>query len=116
MNDMSGAYATGTERATGSGAMSNRSSEMQRFFADVEELIGRTPSINDSELETLKSRVSSGMQELRALRDTETARRLRDASMNAASTANAFAHERPWATVGMAALIGAVVGAALSRR
>ena len=116
MNDMAGEYATGTERTTGNGGMSGRSTEMQRFFADVEELIGRTPHANDTELEMLKNRVSSEMQELRALRDTETARRLREASMHAASSANAFAHERPWATVGMAALVGAVVGAALSRR
>ena len=92
-----------------------RPSEMNSFFQDVEELLSRVANVNDEDLRRLRTKVEASM--LKA-RDTasNTTRRVRDVSMQAAASADQFAHDRPWAAVGIAALAGAALGVALTSR
>ena len=89
--------------------------ELRRFFDDVEELLGRVSYFNDVDLDRLKSRVETSM---RAAKDStqQATRRVRDLSVQAATSADKYAHESPWTVAGIAAIaalaIGAAVGAA----
>lgn len=90
-----------------------RPTELHAFFQDVEELLSRVANVNDDEVRRLRSKVETSM--LRA-RDTASnaTRKVRDMSMQAATTADQFAHDRPWTAVSLAALAGAAIGMALT--
>ena len=92
---------------------SSAQGEMRRFFDDVEELLGRVSYFNDVDLDRLKTRVEGS---LRAARDSSqnATRRVKDVSLQAATQADKYAHDRPWTVVSLAAIAGLAIGAAVS--
>src|SRR5262245_43030356 len=98
----------GLTRATAPG-------EMRRFLDDVEELLGRISYLDDVDLAQLRAKVETSLHAARASTQNAT-RRVREVSVQAATSADKYAHERPWTVVGLAALAGLAVGAAMGRR
>jgi ElaB/YqjD/DUF883 family membrane-anchored ribosome-binding protein len=91
------------------------SAEIQNLIADVEDLVARIADLKDEDVVRVRSRV------LRAVGTAkeslaESADNLRRQAQRAATTADDFIHDSPWQAVGIAALVGAVVGILATRR
>ena len=89
--------------------------EVRNLIADVEDLIARIADLNDADVATVRSKVMATVQSAKAtLADSADA--LRRQAQRAASGADDYVRESPWVAVGLAALVGAVVGILVARR
>jgi ElaB/YqjD/DUF883 family membrane-anchored ribosome-binding protein len=91
------------------------SGEIKNLIADVEDLMARIADLKDADVVRVRSRV------LRAVDATkqslaDSAETLRRQAQNVASTADDYVRESPWQAIGIAALVGAVVGILATRR
>lgn len=89
--------------------------EIRNLIADVEDLIARLADLNDADVATMRSKV---MATVESAKDTLTdgAEVLRRQAQKAIGGADGYVRESPWAAVGLAALVGAVVGILVARR
>ncbi|MCU0759946.1 MAG: hypothetical protein MUF07_12225 [Steroidobacteraceae bacterium] len=102
----------------GAGAgQGQRASEMNRFFADVEDLLKRVTHMNDADVARLRERVETSLS---SARDTVTrgASRVRESADGMVETTDEYVRRKPWTVAGIAMVAGALIGAALlsSRR
>jgi ElaB/YqjD/DUF883 family membrane-anchored ribosome-binding protein len=89
--------------------------EVRNLIADVEDLIARIADLNDADVASIRSRV---MATVGSAKETLAggAETLRRQAQKAVSGADGYVRESPWAAVGLAALVGAVVGILVARR
>lgn len=89
--------------------------EVRKLIADVEDLIARIADLNDADVASIRSRV---MATVGSAKETLAggAETLRRQAQKAVSGADDYVRESPWAAVGLAALVGAVVGILVARR
>jgi ElaB/YqjD/DUF883 family membrane-anchored ribosome-binding protein len=91
------------------------STEIKSLIADVEDLVARIADLKDADVARVRTKV---------LRAVETAKEsladgadsVRRQAQRAAATADDYVHDSPWQAVGIAALVGAVVGILATRR
>jgi ElaB/YqjD/DUF883 family membrane-anchored ribosome-binding protein len=89
--------------------------EVRNLIADVEDLIARIADLNDADVATMRGKVMATVQSAKAtLADSADA--LRRQAQRAASGADDYVRGSPWVAVGLAALVGAVVGILVARR
>jgi ElaB/YqjD/DUF883 family membrane-anchored ribosome-binding protein len=89
--------------------------EIKNLIADVEDLIARIADLNDADVATMRSKVMATVESAKeTLSDSADA--LRRQAQRAVSGADGYVRESPWAAVGLAALVGAVVGILVARR
>jgi ElaB/YqjD/DUF883 family membrane-anchored ribosome-binding protein len=89
--------------------------EIRNLIADVEDLIARLADLNDADVATMRSKVMATVESAKeSLADGAEA--LRRQARKAVSGADGYVRESPWAAVGLAALVGAVVGILVARR
>jgi ElaB/YqjD/DUF883 family membrane-anchored ribosome-binding protein len=90
-------------------------SEIKNLIADVEDLVARIADLNDADVVRVRSKVmravDSAKDGLAGGADT-----LRRQAQRAASGADDYVRESPWQAVGLAAVVGAVVGILVARR
>ncbi len=91
------------------------SAEIKSLIADVEDLVARIADLKDADVARVRNKV------LRAIDTAKTsladsADTVRRQAQRVASTADDYVHDSPWQAVGVAALVGAVVGVLASRR
>ncbi len=91
------------------------SSELRNLIADVEDLVARIADLKDADVARVRGQV------LRAIGSakeslTGSADSLRRQAQRVAATADDYVHDSPWQAVGIAAVVGAVVGIFASRR
>jgi ElaB/YqjD/DUF883 family membrane-anchored ribosome-binding protein len=91
------------------------SAEIKNLIADVEDLMARIADLKDADVVRVRGKV------LRAVDDAKRslaggADSLRRQAQQVASTADEYVRESPWQAVGIAALVGAVVGILATRR
>jgi ElaB/YqjD/DUF883 family membrane-anchored ribosome-binding protein len=96
-------------------AKASAQGELRRLFDDVEELLGRVSYFNDVDLDRLRTKVEGSLRSARESSQHVT-KRVRDASVQAATHADKYAHERPWTVVSLAVVAGLAIGAAVSAR
>lgn len=91
------------------------SAEIKSLIADVEDLLARIADLKDADVTRVRNKV---LRAVDAAKDSlsEGADSLRRQAQNAATTADDFVHDSPWQAVGVAALVGAVVGILATRR
>jgi len=91
------------------------SGEIQNLIADVEELMARISDLKDADVVRVRGKVQRAVD---ATKETlaDGAGKLRRRARQAASTADDYVRESPWQAVGIAALVGAVVGILATRR
>jgi ElaB/YqjD/DUF883 family membrane-anchored ribosome-binding protein len=89
--------------------------EIRNLIADVEDLIARIADLNDADVASMRSKVMATVQSAKEAL-TDGAEALRRQAQKAASGADDYVRESPWAAVGLAALVGAVVGILVARR
>jgi ElaB/YqjD/DUF883 family membrane-anchored ribosome-binding protein len=91
------------------------SGEIKNLIADVEDLMARIADVKDADVARVRSKVQQAIdatkQSLADGADT-----LRQQAQNVASTADDYVRDSPWQAVGIAALVGAVVGILATRR
>jgi len=89
--------------------------EVRNLIADVEELVARLADLNDADVASVRKKV---MATVDAAKESlaERADSWRRQAQRAASGADDYVRESPWAAVGLAALVGAVVGILVARR
>src|SRR5271156_5067938 len=89
--------------------------EIRNLIADVEDLVARLADLNDADVATMRTKV---MATVDAAKETlaDSAETLRRQAQRAMSGADEYVRESPWAAVGVAALIGALVGILVARR
>ena len=89
--------------------------EIRNLIADVEDLVARLADLNDADVTTMRTKV---METVEAAKETlsDSAAALRRRAGRAVSGADEYVRESPWAAVGVAALVGALVGILVARR
>jgi ElaB/YqjD/DUF883 family membrane-anchored ribosome-binding protein len=91
------------------------SNEIKSLIADVEDLMARIADLKDADVVRVRSKVQRAVdatkQSLADGADT-----IRQHAQNVASTADDYVRDSPWQAVGIAALVGAVVGILATRR
>ncbi|HEY2145501.1 MAG TPA: DUF883 family protein [Steroidobacteraceae bacterium] len=89
--------------------------EIKNLLADVEELVARIADLQDADVNRLRSKVQRAVDAAReSLADG--AESVRRQAQSVADSADDYIRESPWQAVGIAALVGAVVGMLLTRR
>ena len=99
------------------GTSSTGSSEMGRFFSDVEDLLKRVTHMKDEDLSRLRERVETSLGSAREA-VSRNASRVRETAGEVADSTDEYVRRRPWTVAGVAMVAGVIVGAALlsSRR
>jgi ElaB/YqjD/DUF883 family membrane-anchored ribosome-binding protein len=91
------------------------SAEIKSLIADVEDLVARIADLKDADVARVRSKV---LRAVDTAKDSlaDSADTLRRQAQRAAATADDYVHDSPWQAVGIAALVGAVVGILATRR
>ncbi len=85
------------------------------MIADVEDLMARIADLKDADVTRLRSKVQRAVDATKqSLADS--ADTIRQHAQRVAGSADDYVRDSPWQAVGMAALIGAVVGILATRR
>ena len=91
------------------------SGEIKSLIADVEDLMARIADLKDADVVRVRGRVQRAVDATKqSLADG--AETIRQHAQNVASTADDYVRESPWQAIGIAALVGAVVGILATRR
>lgn len=91
------------------------SGEIKSLIADVEDLMARIADLKDADVVRVRGKVQRAVDATKqSLADGADA--IRQQAQNAASTADDYVRDSPWQAVGIAALVGAVVGILATRR
>jgi len=91
------------------------SSEIKNLIADVEDLVARIADLKDADVARVRSKVMRAVDTAKeSLADSADS--VRRQAQRAATTADDYVHDSPWQAVGIAALVGAVVGILATRR
>ncbi len=91
------------------------SSEIKNLLADVEDLMARIADLKDADVVRVRGKVQRAVEATKqSLADGADA--IRQRAQNVASTADDYVRDSPWQAIGIAALVGAVVGILATRR
>jgi ElaB/YqjD/DUF883 family membrane-anchored ribosome-binding protein len=91
------------------------SGEIKSLIADVEDLMARIADLKDADVVRVRGKVQRAIDSTKqSLADGADA--LRQHAQTVASTADDYVRDSPWQAVGIAALVGAVVGILATRR
>jgi ElaB/YqjD/DUF883 family membrane-anchored ribosome-binding protein len=91
------------------------SNEIKSLIADVEDLMARIADMKDADVVRVRGKVQRAIDATKqSLSDGADA--IREHAQKAAGTADDFVRDSPWQAVGIAALVGAVVGILVTRR
>ena len=89
--------------------------EIKSLIADVEDLMARIADLKDADVMRVRNKVQRAVDATKqSLADGADA--IRQHAQSAANTADDFVRESPWQAVGIAALVGAIVGILATRR
>jgi ElaB/YqjD/DUF883 family membrane-anchored ribosome-binding protein len=91
------------------------SGEIKSLIADVEDLMARIADLKDADVVRVRSKVQRAVE---ATKQTlaDGADTIRQHAQNVANTADDYVRESTWQAIGIAALVGAVVGILATRR
>lgn len=93
-------------------ALRKRASQLQKFFDDVEDLLGRVSSLEDGDIARLRNRVESSISHVRsAARDGVHA--AMEGTRTAANATDEYVHRKPWIAIGATAVVCLALGALL---
>jgi ElaB/YqjD/DUF883 family membrane-anchored ribosome-binding protein len=105
----SAAHSNGTT-AKAEEALRRKATQLQKFFDDVEELLGRVSDIEEEGVSRLRDRLGTSVQKMR-----DGARAAVDGTRKAAEATNTYVYNKPWVAVGIGAAAGILIGAMLRK-
>jgi ElaB/YqjD/DUF883 family membrane-anchored ribosome-binding protein len=91
------------------------SGEIKNLIADVEDLMARIADLKDADVVRVRGKVQRAVDATKQS-IADSADSIRRQAQNVASTADDFVRDSPWQAIGIAALVGAVVGILATRR
>ena len=91
------------------------SGEIKNLIADVEDLMARIADLKDADVVRMRSKVQRAVDAAKQSL-TDGAGSLKRQAQDIAGTADDYVRESPWQAIGIAALVGAVVGILATRR
>ncbi len=91
------------------------SSEIKSLIADVEDLVARVADLKDVDVVRVRNKVQRALDATKQSM-SDGADAIRQHAQKAAGTADDYVRDSPWQAVGIAALVGAVVGILATRR
>jgi ElaB/YqjD/DUF883 family membrane-anchored ribosome-binding protein len=91
------------------------SGEIKNLIADVEELMARIADLKDADVVRVRGKVQRAVDAAKQSL-AEGAGSIRRQAQDLASTADDYVRDSPWQAIGIAALVGAVVGILATRR
>jgi ElaB/YqjD/DUF883 family membrane-anchored ribosome-binding protein len=91
------------------------SAEIKNLLADVQELVASLANMEEADVQRLRGKVQRAMDAAKQS-IAESAELVRRKGQGVAESADDYIHESPWQALGMAALVGALVGVLLARR
>lgn len=91
------------------------SGEIKNLISDVEDLMARIADLKDADVVRVRGKVQRAVDATKqSLADSADS--IRRQAQNVANTADDYVRESPWQAIGIAALVGAVVGILATRR
>ncbi|MGO9930341.1 MAG: YqjD family protein [Steroidobacteraceae bacterium] len=91
------------------------SGEIKDLIADVEDLMARIADLKDADVVRMRGKVQRAVDAAKQSL-TDSAGAIRRQAQDLAGTADDYVRESPWQAIGIAALVGAVVGILATRR
>jgi ElaB/YqjD/DUF883 family membrane-anchored ribosome-binding protein len=91
------------------------SGEIKDLIADVEDLMARIADLKDADVVRVRSKVQRAVEATKQS-IADSAGSLKQQAQDIASSADDYVRESPWQAIGIAALVGAVVGILATRR
>jgi ElaB/YqjD/DUF883 family membrane-anchored ribosome-binding protein len=88
--------------------------QVDSFFGDVEDLLQKVGESTDEEVILIRSKVQDAMREAREAVDARS-KKARKSARTGARIARKYVRDNPWASVGLALTIGALIGLSLNR-
>lgn len=89
--------------------------DMKVVVSDAEEILRATAGVAGDKMGDLRERIGESLRDAKLrLADAEVA--VVDRTKAAARATDDFVHENPWRAVGVAAVVGLLLGAVISRR
>ncbi len=98
-----------------SAAYNERGEHDQDFMIDVQTLLGRVAHVADPEIARLRAKLENGIAAARSSSVNRLAQ-VRRRAIDAVSAGDDYVRDRPWQSIGVAALAGIVVGVLVGRR
>ncbi|MEB2348890.1 MAG: DUF883 family protein [Comamonadaceae bacterium] len=98
-----------------SDAAATTQSELERLVSDLRKLMASKDLDGVPEIKQLRQRLDEGVQSVRDA-TVRAAQDAADRAMDAARTADRYAHDEPWRVASAALAVGALVGFLLARR
>ena len=91
------------------------SSEVHDLMADVQDLLGQMAHVADPEIARMRAKVTETLEATRRA-VTDGAHRVQRQAKDVIRTSDGYVRSQPWQAVGVAAVIGALVGILVARR
>ena len=91
------------------------SGEIKNLISDVEDLMARIADLKDADVVRVRGKVQRAV-DAKKQSIADSADSIRRQAQNVAGTADDFVRDSPWQAIGIAALVGAVVGILATRR
>lgn len=96
-------------------ARAERSEEFRDLMSDVQALLGRVAHVADPEIARLRAKLEHGIAAAR-LNSESRLNQVRRRAVDAVSAGDGYVRDRPWQSIGVAALAGVIVGVLVGRR
>ena len=91
------------------------SSGISSLIADVEDLIAKIADLNDADVAKVRNKVQRAIATAKES-IADSADTLRQQAQRVAGSADDFVRDSPWQAVGLAALVGVLIGLVATRR
>jgi ElaB/YqjD/DUF883 family membrane-anchored ribosome-binding protein len=91
------------------------SGEFSNFISDIEHLISSMTTLTGKDLERAKEKLAERVETAKVTL-TEASGRIAETARQSARATDTYVHEHPWQSVGIGAILGLLVGIAVSRR
>lgn len=102
-------------KRAGNGALAGVTREFNNVLVDIEHLIGETKSLTGTELTQAKKKISAQVTAAKTSVD-KMSKALNQRAQKTAVSANAYARQQPWQTLGVGVALGLLAGMLLIRR
>jgi len=96
-------------------AQAASSGEFQNFVSDIEHLITSMTTLTGKDLERAKEKLAERVESAKETL-AEAGSEIAETARRSARATNTYVHEHPWQSVGIGAILGLLVGIAVSRR
>ncbi len=108
-------HGAGAMAAVGRKVAAAAPGEFQNFVADIEDLITSMTPLSGEDLARAKAKLTERV-ELAKESFSEVSGEIAERARQTARLTNTYVHEHPWQSIGIGAILGLLVGIAVSRR